>query len=151
MPIAGEAARKCPLHILPAQSTRHLRIQGDVLWIIIIDEIIVEHRPKSGQGCSREEQADEECAPAFFDAIHRLSFCAIHRPSAKTIPKGLRPPAQGCEARATLGNRRYPPSQPRRGCAHFCPALIPHVSLLPPDLVPAQQSPHFILECHFLL
>ena len=31
------------------------------------------------------------------------------------IPKGFRPPAQGCEARATLGNRR-PRRQPQRGC-----------------------------------
>jgi hypothetical protein len=34
------------------------------------------------------------------------------------IPKGLRPPAQGCEERATLGQRnKY--HQPQRGCAGF--------------------------------
>jgi len=31
------------------------------------------------------------------------------------IPTGFRPKAQGCEARATLGNRR-PTAQPQRGC-----------------------------------
>jgi hypothetical protein len=35
-----------------------------------------------------------------------LSRDEIESRSARTIPKGLRPPAQGCEERATLGNHR---------------------------------------------
>src|SRR6266516_3453100 len=36
------------------------------------------------------------------------------------IPKGLRSKAQGCEERATLGNRNERP-QPQRGCVAFLP------------------------------
>ena len=35
------------------------------------------------------------------------------------IPKGLRPKAQGCEERATLGNR-LAKQQPQRGCDPRC-------------------------------
>src|SRR5438034_7276638 len=40
-----------------------------------------------------------------------------NRVRVQTIPKGLRPPAQGCEERATLGHRptRH---QPQRGCGN---------------------------------
>ena len=43
------------------------------------------------------------------------SSCSLH-PSA--IPTGLRPPAQGCEERATLGTGRQA-SKPQRGCDRF--------------------------------
>src|SRR5207302_212170 len=36
--------------------------------------------------------------------------------SNSAIPKGLSPPAQGCEERATLGNRPVHNKLPRRGC-----------------------------------
>ena len=38
-------------------------------------------------------------------------------PLLPSIPKGLRHLAQGCEARATLGNRAKTVSNPNRGCA----------------------------------
>ena len=49
------------------------------------------------------------------EAYHRLHRALQFRP----IPKGLRPPAQGCEARATLG-RSNENTQPQRGCAAPC-------------------------------
>src|SRR2546426_809711 len=47
---------------------------------------------------------------------------SLHRPTLMnallTIPTGLRPSAQGCAARATLGRGRQKFLQPQRGCAH---------------------------------
>src|SRR5207247_6492795 len=40
-----------------------------------------------------------------------------NRVRVQTIPKGLRPPAQGCEERATLGHRPTR-DQPQRGCGN---------------------------------
>ena len=40
------------------------------------------------------------------------------------IPTGFRPKAQGCEARATLGQRPQKNSQPQRGCGHS--VSLPH-------------------------
>jgi len=42
------------------------------------------------------------------------------RTSFSTIPKGLRPSAQGCEERATLGYGPSRPTQPQRGCISCC-------------------------------
>jgi hypothetical protein len=39
--------------------------------------------------------------------------CTLH---ISAIPKGLCPPAQGCEERATLGNSAGRHRQPQRGC-----------------------------------
>ena len=41
-----------------------------------------------------------------------------NRVRVQTIPKGLRPPAQGCEKRATLGHRPIK-HQPQRGCGNY--------------------------------
>jgi membrane fusion protein (multidrug efflux system) len=40
------------------------------------------------------------------------------RQNFSTIPKGLRPPAQGCEERATLGHGPLYSTQPQRGCVN---------------------------------
>ena len=55
------------------------------------------------------------------------------------IPTGFRPKAQGCEARATLGNGR-PRAQPQRGCVS-----IPDKSFIPFGPVFAQKRPQLVL------
>src|SRR5438094_213587 len=40
------------------------------------------------------------------------------------IPKGLRPPAQGCEGRATLGKRTEKSSTPK-GLRRLCRLIVP--------------------------
>src|SRR6266568_3974074 len=62
------------------------------------------------------------------------------------IPKGLCPPAQGCESASYPGKRRHHPSQPRRGCACVPHELIPDVALVPLNVVLAEQSSQLILK-----
>src|SRR5882724_6276841 len=64
------------------------------------------------------------------------------------IPKGLRPPAQGCEPASYPGKRRRHSSQPQRGCACERHQLIPDVALVPFEVVLAEQSSQLILKAH---
>ena len=69
---------------------------------------------------------------AAFMPLHRESRFDIREPQTirplkrrerrAPIPTGLRPPAQGCEARATLGHTPQLFSQPQRGCITLPPA-----------------------------
>jgi hypothetical protein len=77
------------------------------------------------------------------------SACPLARPAANNktanpadapndrirIPKGFRPKAQGCEARATLGSRPSNDTNPNRGCA--VPGLQRRNK---PNIVPAQPA-----------
>jgi hypothetical protein len=48
--------------------------------------------------------------------LSKMRFALHNRVSGFSTPTALRPPAQGCEARATLGVRVVDVSQPQRGC-----------------------------------
>ena len=69
---------------------------------------------------------------AAFMPLHRASRFGVREPQTMRtlkrrerrapIPTGLRPPAQGCEARATLGHAPQLFSQPQRGCVTVPPS-----------------------------
>ena len=74
------------------------------------------------------------CKPVNYWGAHRRSRIS---PPMASIPKGLRHLAQGCEARATLGNRAKIVSNPNRGFAlspaprHVRPRPKPKAQSLP--------------------
>jgi len=51
------------------------------------------------------------------ESRHEQSQSPRDNARRRSIPKGLRPPAQGCEERATLGHRSTN-HQPQRGCGN---------------------------------
>ena len=70
-----------------------------------------------------------------------------NRVRARTIPKGLRPPAQGCEVRATLG-KRSKQSDNRNAVAAVSRVSysIPNVFFIPFDFVSFQQRAQLVLK-----
>ena len=67
------------------------------------------------------------------------------------IPKGFCNKAQGCEQRATLGNLGHRSPSTSKRLRRLLVLLIPHVALIPLDVVLAEQCPQFILKAHFLV
>ncbi len=77
-----------------AKATATSEFSGQYLAQFAVDGKI----PEAG---SQEDLGQAWCVPAFVGPLLFPNFETESRP----IPKGLRPPAQGCEARATLGSK----------------------------------------------
>src|SRR5436190_20867028 len=58
MPVAGVAAGKGPLHILPAQTILNLRVGRDVGRVVEMNELRVKERPENGESGSGENEAN---------------------------------------------------------------------------------------------
>src|SRR5439155_4946791 len=55
VPIGRVTALHSPRDAFPLDSAKHLRVFGDVLRIVVIDKLVVEHRPESGQRGGSQE------------------------------------------------------------------------------------------------
>src|SRR2546425_9127442 len=81
-----------------------------------------------------------------------IGLMRSNRVRARTIPKGLRPPAQGCEVRATLG-KRSKQSDNRNAVAAVSRVSysIPNVFFIPFDFVSFQQCAQLVLKTHLTM
>ena len=72
MPVleAGVAGLKGPDQVSPRQALLHVRVGGHVAVVIIIDEIVPGHRPKSRQGHGAQQRANQQRAAAILREVH---------------------------------------------------------------------------------
>ena len=62
MPIAGMSGGKSPDKAFESQAGLHVMITGDVLNVVVADEVIILHLPENGNGGGSQKQVCEEVA-----------------------------------------------------------------------------------------
>jgi len=63
VPVAGVAGGKSPNNIRPLQPALNLRVLGDVVRVVIVDEAMPRHRQKDRQGRQCQQQAQHARPP----------------------------------------------------------------------------------------
>lgn len=83
VPIAGTVGRPRPFHIGPGQTAGNVRIERDVNWIIVVDEVVVDLRPEGRErGCGKQS-ADQQQPPTLLQRFfHEWPYCLISRAAA---------------------------------------------------------------------
>ena len=60
VPVACDVAVPLPSEALRAQARLHVRIRGDIIGVVVVDEVMPRNRPIDHQRAQRQEQADPE-------------------------------------------------------------------------------------------
>src|SRR5207247_5326747 len=79
MPVARVTCAERPNHTLPIQTCLYIRIFGDVVGIVVVDEVVTGDRPESGQGNATQKQAGQNrelcwtrCGPGSVDVLKEI-------------------------------------------------------------------------------
>ena len=63
MPITRVTGCECPLNILPIQTALNVRIGGDVIRIVVIDEIVLQRRRVDRESHKGKQKAEQRRRP----------------------------------------------------------------------------------------
>jgi hypothetical protein len=83
MPIGGMRGGQSPLDALPVQPVLHVLVICDVILVVIMNEAVMERRPKYDHHRQAQQQANDPFLPSACRICHRLNRSGN---AAKTEP-----------------------------------------------------------------